>query len=134
MRFSPVLWILVGVLVLSVACDDDCAHASCNLRLDLVTVIVVDETGEPVPSLDPVVTIVLTGERLEFDDRLAGEGENGVYLVITDFHKSLIDPDGELVRFMATADGRSAAGDFVISVPSCCHIAKESGPDTLVMH
>lgn len=126
---------LIGTVLSLAACsDDECETVACTMEFRTFSVAVVNEAGEPVTGLEPVVTMMRTGEELDFSDMGPGDPESGVYLVMTDGNGSLIQQDEEPVRFAATTGQLSVTGDFVFGMTMCrCHVEQLSGPDTLVM-
>jgi len=127
--------VLIGTMFSLAACsDDECETVACTMEFRTFSVAVVNEAGEPVTGLEPVVTMVRTGEDLDFSDTGPGDPASGIYLVMTDGHGSLIEQDEEPVRFTATTGQLSVTGDFVFGMTMCrCHVEQLSGPDTLVM-
>ena len=126
---------LIGTVLSLAACSDDaCETVACTMEFRTFSVAVVNEAGEPVTGLAPVVTMVRTGEELDLPDMGPGDPESGVYLVMTDGNAALIQQDEEPVRFTATTGQLSVTGDFVFGMTMCrCHVEQLSGPDTLVM-
>lgn len=126
---------LIGTVFSLAACsDDECNTVACTMEFRTFSVAVVNDAGEPVAGLEPVVTLVRTGEELDFSNMGPGDPANGNYLVMTDGHGALIEQDEEPVRFTATTGGLSVTGDFVFGVTMCrCHVEQLAGPDTLVM-
>jgi hypothetical protein len=127
--------VLIGMVSALGACaDDECEAGACTMEFRTFSVAVVNDAGEPVAGLEPVVTLVRTGAELDFSNAGPGDPENGVYMVMTDGHGALIEQDEEAVRFTATTGGLSATGDFAFGMTMCrCHVEQVSGPDTLVM-
>ncbi len=127
--------VLIGTVFSLAACsDDECETVACTMEFRTFSVAVVNEAGEPVTGLAPVVTMVRTGEELDLSDMGPGDPESGVYLVMTDGNAALIQQDEEPVRFTATTGQLSVTGDFVFGMTRCrCHVEQLSGPDTLVM-
>ena len=127
--------VLIGTVLSLAACsDDECETVACTMEFRTFSVAVVNEAGEPVTGLEPVVTMMRTGEELDFSDMGPGDPESGVYLVMTDGNGSLIQQDEEPVRFAVTTGQLSVSGDFVFGMTWCrCHVEQLSGPDTLVM-
>lgn len=127
--------VLIGTVLSLAACsDDECETVACTMEFRTFSVAVVNEAGEPVTGLEPVVTMMRTGEELDFSDMGPGDPESGVYLVMTDGNGSLIQQDEEPVRLTATTGQLSVTGDFVFGMTMCrCHVEQLSGPDTLVM-
>jgi hypothetical protein len=108
---------------------DDC---TCTLEFRQYVVRVVDSAETPVVGLQPIVTVVRTGQ--EIDNRRY-RLDDGYYTIISDAQRRAIDPDGELLRFSAVSDERSASADYVFDIPGpCgCHVNRVSGPDTVVL-
>ena len=127
--------VLIGTVLSLAACsDDECETVACTMEFRTFSVAVVNEAGEPVTGLEPVVTMMRTGEELDFSDMGPGDPESGVYLVMTDGNGSLIQQDEEPVRLTATTGQLSVTGDFVFGMTMCrCHVEQLSGPNTLVM-
>ena len=127
--------VLIGTVFSLAGCSDDaCETVACTMEFRSFAVTVVNEAGEPVTNLEPVITLVRTGEELDFSDMGPGDPESGVYALMTDGHGSLIEQDEESVRFTATTGELSVTGDFVFGMTMCrCHVEQLSGPDTLVM-
>jgi hypothetical protein len=121
----------VGGPVLGCSGDQASDGCICTASFALYNVTVIDAAGAPVTGLDPTVTVVRTGQRLTLSTTPSGNH----YPVFTDGEIHLIDPAGELVRFVASNTQGSTAGDFVFDAPGTCHchMRKVSGPDTLVV-
>ncbi len=126
---------LIGTVLALAACSgDECDTVACTMEFRTFSVAVVNEAGEPVTGLEPVVTMVRTGEELDPSDMGLGDPASGVYLVMTDGNAALIQQDEEPVRFTATTGQLSVTGDFVFGMTMCrCHVEQLSGPDTLVI-
>ena len=112
--------------------NDSSMGPGCTRQLRVFGVFITDATGVPLLDLDPIVTVVRTGERLIVDSTQAPPNRTwGWYPIISDDEKHLLDPQGDSVRIAPITERRSGIGYYVFEPR--CHVHKVSGPDTLVV-
>ena len=128
---ASLLVFLVLTANASAGCNDDECPSVCDLLLQVFTVRIVDEAGEPVLDLDPVVTIVRTGERLVRNVKFITPGK---YSLFTNVDIQRIWNHGREVRMTVTDGVRSATADYVVRNCACrLEDADITGPRTVVL-
>lgn len=113
---------------------ESCANQACTALFASVGVELVDASGQRVTGMTTRTVSVETGAVLH-QSRPEDGGEFG-YVVVDDTLNIALLGDGDRhgVRFFADGAAGSAIGDFVIEAGACvCHVAKLSGPDTIVV-
>jgi hypothetical protein len=90
---------------------------------------VLEPSGAPASSVDPVVTLERTGERVQ--SRPWAPYPAGTYPLIDDGSTNKLLPGGDAVSAVATKGSASVHADFVFGVPGGCHVHRVSGPDTV---
>ena len=129
LRLSPVA---LAVLALCSCYEDSSVGPGCTRHLQVFGAFITDATGVPLVDLDPIVTLVRTGERLIVDSTQAPPNRTwGWYPIISDDEQHLLDPQGDSVRIAPITERRSGIGYYVFEPR--CHVHKVSGPDTLVV-
>jgi len=125
------------ILVLSVTLLGACSstnEAVCTALFATITVAAHDTAGHPVQGpLEIVDTIRRTGQAIVMSQDYSGIGTGGSYAIFDDNQLKKILPGGDSVRVSgAGAAGRFSA-DYVFGAPDRCHVAKLSGPDTVLV-
>ncbi|MEO7355662.1 MAG: hypothetical protein ABIZ70_15045 [Gemmatimonadales bacterium] len=96
----------------------------------MVQVVAVTAAGVPVSGLTIRDTVVRT--RHGFDvEQGSGLGVGG-YLVFSDSYRRELGGKREAVRVTGSDGARGFSADFVLEADAC-HIAKGSGPDTVIV-
>ncbi len=118
------------------ACATLCFLASCNdgdlctTDFAMVQVTAVTAAGDPVAGLAIRDSLTRTGHA--FDIMQMSGTRLGDYQVFTDGHRRELPREVETVRVTGTDGARGFTADFVFRAGEC-HIAKLSGPDTVVV-
>jgi hypothetical protein len=130
--------VIVALLGASFGCGSDgdgtCgSDYVCTEILTSVGVEVVDEFGQPVPSMVTRTEYVPTGSVMH---ESSGEHLSGWYTVLDDLvdKSQLLPGERHEVRFFARGERGTAMGDFVLRAGQCvCHVEKIDGPEQLVL-
>jgi len=123
-------WSLLPLLLIA-ACDDD-EQVVCTEEFRTATVFVVDARDRPVTDALVQTYLVRTGELVPVTSIL--DLIPGSYLILDDGATSLIPSGTEEFRVTVTRGGGvPLEALYVFEAPQGCHIAKVSGPDTLVV-
>jgi hypothetical protein len=124
-------WLLLPLFLVA-ACDDDEEQVACTEEFRTATVFVVDEGERPVTDAIVQTFLVRTGELVPVTSIL--DLMPGSYLILDDGATSLIPSGTEEFRVTVTRGGGAPIEAlYVFEAPQGCHIAKVSGPDTLVV-
>ena len=130
------LTILLLVLTLFITgCQNeelDCGEiTACTRELRTVKVEIMDPEGVPV-ELDRTETSSQFGKTVTTYEG-ASDDQNGVYLVISDTHKSDLPSEFKIVRFRGWKNGRELVDQQFVINKDCCHIGKLEGPNQIIV-
>ncbi len=122
---------LVAVLA---ACSSDATGGLkvCTTLFAMIPVVVVDAKGAPLVSIAITDSVLRTHERFAIPQSFNGWSP-GTFHVFDDSFSGRIRESGDAVRVTGTNGILSFTADFVFGVPDGCHVAKVSGPDTVVV-
>jgi hypothetical protein len=118
---------------------DDLSGCVCTMEVAMVTLSVVDRSGNPVIDANIAVTIKRTQELLAISQpNLSGiVGHEGLYVVFTDSFRNKIttDPAGETLTVTGNSQGRIFSVEIVVTtdLPCRCHVQKVSGPSSVTL-
>jgi len=99
----------------------------------MYTVLVIDNTNQPVDSLNVEIKNVKTGRLYLFLEKIyLGKG---VYQVMNDSYTKEFTQWPEKVLFKGTKNGAVIESEYFFNTDECkCHVYKISGKDTLVIN
>ena len=102
----------------------------CTEEFRVVYVMVLDTLGAAAPDVATTHTVPRNGLVLAVpqDPVLTAAG---VYVVLTDAHRTALLQSGDVVRLTGTKGPMAFTADFRFDVPQGCHIRKMAGPDTV---
>lgn len=112
------------------ACNSESPKV-CTALFALVPITVVDGGGTPLTGMTITDSILRTHERFVVPQS-EGLYPPGTYHVMTDAFLGRFRESGDPVRVTGTNGSFAFAADFVFGAPDGCHVAKLSGPDTVV--
>jgi hypothetical protein len=96
-------------------------------------VTVVDEAGLPVTTAAVTVWFDATGETIDCSN--IHMPDKGLYCIMSDTYRKLLDEDGEIVTVRFTSPGyRPLTEEYLFNTDDCqCHIRHIYGLDTVTM-
>ncbi len=97
----------------------------------MIPVVVVDAQGAPLANVAITDSVLRTHERFAIPQSFNG-WTPGAFQVFDDSFSGRIREGGDAVRVTGTNGTLTFAADFVFGMPDGCHVAKVSGPDTVV--
>jgi hypothetical protein len=128
MKFILSLFILYLLVNYSCTDNDDCP---CTMEFRMITVVVVDESGNPVLGL---VTTIKDDSGKVYYVYNDPQFSPGHYTVLDDNYVGELTTQPKRFLFTGAKDSLTINGEFFINTDECkCHIEKVSGPDTLVL-
>jgi len=137
LRSRFVAWLLIldlfALLAIGGCRSQAPADCVCTTVHAMITFAVVDDTNTPMPGFAVQSRIQRTNELLQVKQDLA---DQGIYVVATDSNLSQIRPSGETLLVEGTLGQTTFSGTIVVNAPGTeciCHIAKVSGPDTVMI-
>lgn len=113
------------------ACSDHPTQKVCTTLFAMIPVVVVDAQGAPLTGISITDSVLRTHERFAIPQSFNGWSP-GTFHVFDDSFSGRIREGGDAVRAMGTNGTLSFVADYVFGVPDGCHVAKLSGPDTVV--
>jgi len=119
---------VAGVLA---ACSPFSNGKVCTEMFALIPVVVVNAQGAPLTGIAITDSVLRTHERFAVPQSFNGWSP-GTFHVFDDSFIGKIRESGDAVRVTGTNGTLGFAADFVFGVPDGCHVAKLSGPDTVV--
>jgi hypothetical protein len=119
---------VAGVLA---ACNDHPTQKVCTTLFALIPVVVVNAQGAPLASISITDSVLRTHERFAVPQSF-NSWSAGTFHVFDDSFGDKVRESGDAVRVTGTNGTLSFSADFVFGVPDGCHVAKLSGPDTVV--
>ncbi len=131
MFFRRPLLVLPLVAGFLAACNDHPTQKVCTTLFALIPVVVIDAQGAPVTGITITDSVLRTHERLAIPQSFDGWSP-GTFHVFDDSFSGRIRETGDAVRVTGTNDTLSFIADFIFGVPDGCHVARLSGPDTVV--
>lgn len=118
---------LAASLLLS-ACSE---NRACTELFAIVQVVAVTATNEPVAGLTIRDSLVRTGHTFVVDQWPGAPP--GTYQIFNDNYGRELSRDVETVRVIGSDGTRGFSANFVFEAGEC-HVAKRSGPDTVIVH
>jgi hypothetical protein len=124
---------LLPVVASLAACNADVTGRPkiCTTLFAIIPVVVVDARGAPVAGITVTDSVLRTHERFAIPQSFNGWSP-GTFNIFDDSFSGRIRESGDAVRVTGSNGILSFAADFVFGVPDGCHVAKISGPDTVV--
>ncbi len=111
--------------------ESPCAeNIICTEEFIHITVTVENGEGNPV-MLDNFYTFIDSRTRIELD-RSDFQFEKGIYPVVTDANKDLIEFEGTNVVFVGELDGKNVVEHPMIISKDCCHIKLVKGETKII--
>ncbi|MBU2444414.1 MAG: hypothetical protein KJ666_02410 [Bacteroidetes bacterium] len=131
MKTITMLTLLILVLLNSCSSIDN--SCICTQEFRMYTVLVIDNTNQPVDSLNVEIKNVKTGRLYLFLEKIyLGKG---VYQVMNDSYTKEFTQWPEKVLFKGTKNGAVIESEYFFNTDECkCHVYKISGKDTLVIN
>ena len=127
--------VILASVLFGIGCKCNCEEKECLCTEIFVSyhVTVVDEAGKPVANAAVTVWFDATGETVDCAEFHAPD--KGLYCVMNDNYRKLLDQDGEIVKVRFTAPGyRTLTEDYLFNTDDCqCHIRQIYGLDTVTM-
>jgi hypothetical protein len=122
------------LLILSFSsCFDEEPDCVCSLEFRTYLVTVIDTLGNPVDSLEAIITNT-RGKEFNFDELSPPPYMQGAYYVMTDGYENDFTIRPEKILFKGTKDGIEVTGEFYFNTDECrCHVYKIAGQDTLIL-
>ena len=117
---------------------NDLSGCMCTANFAMVTLSVIDQSGNPVTDVNITVKIKRTQELLAINQpNWSGiVGHEGLYVVFTDgFQNKITDPAGETLIVTGTSQDRDFTVEIVVTtdLPCRCHVQKVSGPNSVTL-
>lgn len=119
---------VAGVLA---ACNADLGGRICTTSFALIPVVVVNAEGAPLTGISITDSVLRTHERFTVPQSFNGWSP-GTFHVFDDNFLTKVRENGDSVRVTGTNGTLSFTADFVFGAPDGCHVARLSGPDTVV--
>lgn len=113
------------------ACNADFGGKVCTTMFAMIPVVVVNAQGTPLTGVSITDSVLRTHERFAVPQSFNGWAP-GTFHVFDDGLMSKVRESGDMVRVTGTSGELYFAADFVFGAPGGCHVAKLSGPDTVV--
>jgi len=122
--------LIVGSILLFGSCsllEDNCI---CTQEFVMYTVLVFDNSNQPVDSLTVEIKNVRTGKIYTFLEKIyLGKG---VYQVMNDGYTKEFTEEPEVIVFKGSKSGAEVESVYLFNTDKCrCHVQKLSGKDTL---
>jgi hypothetical protein len=133
MSLRRTLLALLPLVAALAACNSDSTGGlkGCTTLFAMIPVVVVDAQGAPLASIAITDSVLRTHERFVVPQSFNG-WPAGTFHVFDDSFSDRIRGSGDAVRVTGTNGTLAFAADFVFGVPDGCHVARISGPDTVV--
>lgn len=125
------LFAVLPVAGILAACNDLSTGRICTTSFALIPVVVVDALGAPLASISITDSVLRTHERFAVPQSFNGWSA-GTFHVFDDSFIAKVRGSGDSVRVTGSTGTLSFGADFVFGAPDGCHVAKLSGPDTVV--
>ena len=132
MSLRRTLLALLPVAGALAACNADSTGSLkvCTTLFAMIPVVVVDSQGAPLVSIAITDSVLRTHERFAIPQHQGWPA--GTFHVFDDSFSGRIRETDDAVRVTGTTGTISFVADFVFGVPDGCHVAKVSGPDTVI--
>lgn len=102
----------------------------CTLMFTTITLQIKDEAGRPVKLDDAYTVRVETGEKIRSTSQGMGEG---YYVVLDDSYQKKLAKTTANFKFIGIKNGKEVVNEpFTISA-DCCHVAKQSGKEEIII-
>lgn len=125
------LFAVLSVAGVLAACNDHPTGKICTASFALIPVVVVNAQGAPLTGISITDSVLRTHERFAIPQSFNGWSP-GTFHVFDDTFIGKVRESGDAVRVTGTNGVLSFAADYVFGAPDGCHVAKLSGPDTVV--
>ena len=128
----PLLALLPVVAALA-ACNSDATGRLkvCTTLFAMIPVVVIDAQGAPLAGITITDSVLRTHERFAIPQSFNGWSP-GTFHIFDDSFSGRIRASGDAVRVTGSNGILAFSADFVFGVPDGCHVARLSGPDTVV--
>ena len=140
-RLAPAFCFTLFIVLLS-GCGggdgNDVPVCVCTTEASMVTLSVIDQSGNPVTDVNITVIIKRTQELLAINQSdYVGSHSPGLYVVFEDTFQNKIttDPAGETLTVTGNSQGRDFTVEIVVTtdLPCRCHVQKVSGPSSVTL-
>lgn len=130
---KTILIFILSILLFLNSCSSVENNCICTQEFRMYTVIVIDNTNQPVDSLNVEIKNEETGRLYLFLEKIyLGKG---VYQVMNDSYTKEFTQWPEKVLFKGTKSGAVIESEYFFNTDECqCHVYKISGKDTLVIN
>lgn len=133
MNYFRLVLIFLAIQFLNNCDDNDPPNCICSEEFRMYFVTVIDSLGNPVDSLQAIVTND-KGKEYNFDGFLPPPYLQGAYLVMTDGYQTDFSVRPGKIFFVGTKNDLEISGEYLFNTDECrCHVYKVAGPDTLIL-